>query len=201
MRVMTMAKIPKQNLLPIDELNTFAELITDTSFVDDDGVTRYLMDDEDIIDELLDLFLLAVARGELSANDDLSTNAHIDTSTIRTIVNKEIAGKTWKERVLDYLHNGGTPDEIIRVADTEMMRDFNETAFETAVASGVNCKKRWVTMMDEKVRDTHSYIEGVVVGIDDRFYTFDGDSARYPNDFGLAENNINCRCCIEYVKE
>ena len=51
-------------------------------------------------------------------------------------------------------------------------------------------------MADERVRDTHSYLELETVGIDDDFYTYDGDHAPYPGLFALPENNINCRCEI-----
>ena len=56
--------------------------------------------------------------------------------------------------------------------------------------------KQWQTMRDGRVRDTHSYLQSAMVNLDDKFYTFDGDSALYPGGFELPENNVNCRCWI-----
>ena len=56
--------------------------------------------------------------------------------------------------------------------------------------------KTWVTMADDRVRDTHDYLEGMSVPINERFFTFDNDYGRYPGDFQLPQNNINCRCRI-----
>lgn len=61
-------------------------------------------------------------------------------------------------------------------------------------------KKRWRTMEDEKVRLTHSDIDGEVIDIDELFVV--GDSLmRYPKDieYGSPEEWINCRCSIEYL--
>lgn len=55
-------------------------------------------------------------------------------------------------------------------------------------------------MEDDKVRDTHDYLEGMSVGIDEEFYTYDGDHALYPGGFENAQNNVNCRCFLTYTK-
>ena len=53
-------------------------------------------------------------------------------------------------------------------------------------------------MMDDKVRDTHSYLQSKKVPIGEEFFTYDGDSALYPGGFKSAENNVNCRCFLTY---
>jgi hypothetical protein len=55
-------------------------------------------------------------------------------------------------------------------------------------------------MLDDRVRETHDYLEGVRVGIDDLFYTFDGDAAYAPGGFGDPSNNVNCRCYLTLVR-
>ena len=84
-------------------------------------------------------------------------------------------------------------DDLIRIVETEVHRDANEAALSTAKRAGAT-KKTWITMMDEKVRDTHQYLEMMSVGINEDFYTYDGDHAPAPGLFSLPENNINCRC-------
>jgi hypothetical protein len=51
-------------------------------------------------------------------------------------------------------------------------------------------------MKDDRVRDPHVYMEGMTVGLDDEFYTYTGDTTKYPGGFGVPELDINCRCYI-----
>lgn len=108
-------------------------------------------------------------------------------------VNLEIENKTFRDRITE----DSTADEVLRIIETESHRDYNTGVYDAAKTSGIpGLRKQWFTAMDEKVRDTHRYLEGAVVGLDDAFYTFDGDSAMYPGGFSLPENNINCRCAV-----
>ena len=111
-------------------------------------------------------------------------------------VNQEIAGKTFRDRVYEDIQ---TVDEILRLIDTEAHRDYNTGVYNAAKVSGRPVQKQWLTMMDDRVRDSHQFLEGVTVGIDDLFYTDDGDSALFPGGFALPENNINCRCGIALI--
>ena len=96
-------------------------------------------------------------------------------------VDKEIEGKTFRERIID----------------TESHRDYNTAVYEAAKESGISgLKKTWNTMLDDKVRESHRFIEGVSVGLEDLFYTDNDDSALFPGGFSLPENNINCRCFV-----
>jgi len=111
-------------------------------------------------------------------------------------VNLEIEGETFRERVQKQLDEGSM-EGILRIIETESIRDYNAAVYEAGKESGVpGVRKQWVTMMDGRVRETHDYLEGETVGIDDLFYTFDGDSAYAPGGFEKPENNINCRCHI-----
>lgn len=113
-------------------------------------------------------------------------------------LNLVIDGKTYRDRIHDYWENG-TDAEIERVVSTEYHRMFNDGGYEEAKDLGATMKE-WITVGDDKVRETHSYIEGVRVPIDARFYTFDNDSALAPGGFSNASNNVNCRCVVKYIK-
>ena len=180
------------SILPMDELNRVDSEIRER-FGNESLQKRDKRDEEDIIDELLDLFLLAYAMGNSVTNDNLSSNYEPSVDDVMKVVDAEVAGKTWRERVEDYFSSGGTGADIARIADTEMHRIANTAALDTAKRAGAT-NKTWVTMMDDRVRDTHDYLEGETVGIDDDFYTYDGDHASAPGLFELAENNVNCRC-------
>ena len=177
------------SILPFDELNRLNMQIREQY---GDGKLKK-SDEDDIIDMLLDLFLLAYAMGNSITNDNLSSDYTPSVDEVMKVVDAKVAGKTWRERVEDYFANGGTGEDLARIADTETHRIANTAAFDTAKYAGAK-NKTWVTMADERVRDTHSYLENMTVGIDEDFYTYDGDHASAPGLFEMAENNINCRC-------
>ena len=115
-------------------------------------------------------------------------------------VNLEIKGETYRDRILAQLDEDSL-EGILRIIDTEAHRDYNTGVYDAGVKSGVTgLRKQWQTMMDDRVRDTHSYLQSMIVGMDDKFYTYDGDSARFPGDFEMPENNVNCRCGISLVR-
>lgn len=101
----------------------------------------------------------------------------------------------------------GVPDveAIKRVVETEYHRMYNTGAYDTVSAfqqqTGHSVYKRWNTALDDRVRDTHIYLEGDRVPLDNAFFTFDGDSAMYPGGFTLPQNNIRCRCLVTYEYE
>ena len=178
------------SILPFDELNAFAQNLP-THF--EDGKIKSKEDEEDIIDELLDLFLLAYALGNSVTNDNLSSNYRPSVDEVMRVVDERVADKTWRERVEEYFSSGGTEADIVRIADTESHRIANTAALTTAKEAGAKTKT-WVTMMDDKVRDTHSPLEGVSAPINGEFITWDGDRAQAPGLFSMASNNVNCRC-------
>lgn len=226
------------SILPFDELNQFDEKIR--LRFGDAPIEDRREEEEDIIDELLDLFLLAYAMGNSVTNDNLSSDYSPSVDEVMKVVDAKVAGKTWRERVEEYFtkaSNGEIPvskptgtistattqpprasgesseqrgrtgteetatpsggislqEAITRIAETEMHRIANTAALDTAKYAGAK-SKTWVTMLDDKVRDTHDYLEGETVDIDEDFYTYDGDHASAPGLFELAENNVNCRC-------
>ena len=146
--------------------------------------------------------------------DEPNRPVRIDVDDMERSVLKDIAGKDWEQRVSEYYDSdSGTVDDVIRVVDTDMNRIYNDSVLdvgEKANAGKVEWSnedlpapdtndrvmKTWVTMADDRVRDTHDYLEGMTVPVDGRFWTFDSDYARYPGDFQLPQNNINCRCRI-----
>ena len=178
------------SILPFDELNALRLRVIQLS-----GESGQLKkeDKDDIMDDLLGLLLLAYARGNSVTNENLSSDYQPPLDEVMEIVDAKVAGRTWRERVEDYFANGGSADDIIRIAETETHRIANTAAITTAKRGGARFKT-WATMLDDKVRETHDYLEGETVPIDEDFWTFDGDHAAAPGLFDLAENNVNCRC-------
>lgn len=155
---------------------------------------------DDRIDEILDMLIMAYVFGTEDADEELTVTETVVTDEMYAAVWKTIADKNWEQRVREYFDDpNGTVDDIMRVVETDTNRIYNDAVLnvgEKVSKRGEKVTKTWNTVLDDKVRSTHSYIESVTVPIDKRFYTYDGDSARYPGDFTMPENNINCRCAI-----
>ena len=177
-------------IFPFDELNALRVRITQ---VFADGRRPSKKEEEDILDEILDLLLLSYALGVNVTNASLSSDWEPTIDEIMETVDERVAGKTWRERVREYFANGGSADEIVRVAETEAHRISNTAALKAATIGGAT-EKTWMTMLDDKVRDTHDYLNGQTIGINEEFYTYTGAHAPAPGLFGEAEEDVNCRC-------
>ena len=187
-------------ILPIDEINALEDRLK--VHFNDEGKIKSKQDAEDILDEMLDIYLLSYTNGATATNSELGTAEMPSVEAVDAAVNKPIAGKTWRDRVMEYYESGGTLYDIVRIAETDATRIYNQGAVDAVRANGAedSVQKRWRTMEDDRVRDTHSYLQGMVVPFGSEFWTWDGDHAEYPGGFILPQNNINCRCVVEVIR-
>lgn len=181
-------------ILPIDEINRLKE---DIGIHFEDGKIRSEADCEDIIDEMLDLFLLAYANGQESTNQDLSSDITSPIEDVMETIDKKIEGKTWRERVWEYYRGGGTEADIARIIETEAHRDSNEAAYKTATRAGAKTKT-WHCMMLPTSRDSHIFLDGVSAPIDGVFYSINGGQTYFPGEWGIPEEDCNCLCWLTY---
>ena len=195
------------NLMPFDELNTFKDMVrrykTEPLPLSEKEQLR------DDIEEYIEYLLIeAYTYGNVQAMYDLGLldedpEALINANEMMEVINRPVAGKTYKERTIEYLDDEtSTEFDFDRVAETDMTRIYNEGVVNGGKNSGVSgVMKQWIAMDDDRVRSTHEYINDMVVPLNSDFYTWDGDHARAPGLFMLPENNINCRCTITLVRE
>ena len=172
-------------LLRIDELNALRS-----------DIERYRSDKDKLIEIMGDWLLLAYADGKNDVEDQLHGEAEVSIDRIHEVMNKVVGGKTVIERIGDDLDS---IEDIYLLFGNERQRVYNTAANDTAENLGAKFKT-WRTMEDERVRDTHFYLENMTKPMNEPFYTYDGDSAMYPQAFGNAANNINCRCWLTYNK-
>lgn len=96
----------------------------------------------------------------------------------------------------------GNTMRIARTESARVLEDSKYQAFEDlANNDSVQVFKIWHTMEDEAVRDTHDAMEGVKVLYDEDFVLPSGAKCQYPKGTGVAAEDINCRCYVEYVTE
>lgn len=190
-------QVVNRTLMPFDELNALRQSLAYGQYTDDDGKRRYVDTYADLEDEFEDILIMSYLLGNRAAGEMLGIEPPMDASTLDKVINKKIAGKTWRERLREQLDNGGTVEDIMRIAETESHRDTNEAIYEVAKGSGIqNLYKTWETMEDDRVREAHEEIQGQTVPFEDVFVTWDGHEARFPGDFDTAELNVNCRCYL-----
>lgn len=85
-----------------------------------------------------------------------------------------------------------------RIIATEGHRVQNEAKMDCmndAKAAGADIVKEWSAVMDSKTRPRHSVLDGQVRELDEPF-TAMGADVMYPGGFGIASEDIHCRCCL-----
>ena len=90
-------------------------------------------------------------------------------------------------------------NNTLRIAKTEGHRVQQESAYNCQVSAkkkGAKIMKQWDSTLDAKTRPTHQEMDGQIVEVDKPFTSPDGNTAMYPGDFGVASEDVNCRCCI-----
>ena len=99
-------------------------------------------------------------------------------------------------------------NKSIAVTRTETYRARSEAAYIQAEAvhdSGIRQTKEWISMKDERVRNTrnanHVKMDSVKVAMDDYFDLGGGKYTLAPHMSGYPEHDINCRCSLAFDSE
>lgn len=157
-------------------------------------------DEEDVshkrADDFADFLIDAYIEGFSGASYLLGEDVDIDKEKMAKAVNQAYNGVSIFDKFMDYVQNGNE-GALQTLIESEFHRAYNVGAYDRASFSG-NLKKQWKTVGDDRVRDTHAYLESVSVPYNDYFVTNDGDKALYPGGFAKANNNANCRCIVVY---
>lgn len=151
---------------------------------------------EEIKDDFFDFLVDAYLFGVDNVNEMLGTNDRADLDEIEEALFFLIDGETYEDRIEKH-YAAADQAGMEMLAESEFHRVYNTGAENTALRN--HAWKEWLTMLDDKVRDTHSYLEGEMVPVGEEFYTFDGDHALYPGGFQTAQNNAGCRCILWYT--
>lgn len=83
------------------------------------------------------------------------------------------------------------------IARTETIGQANRGIYGAHVMSGVVERRQWVGTPDKRSRSTHeigSQLSGQVRPIGEKFESSSGAKAMHPGDFGVAKEDIQCRC-------
>lgn len=190
-----MEKVISQYTTALDELN----VLTAASYklAGGENITARV---DQIVDDVLSFLIHAYTLGMEHASLMLAYELSVDLDSMEDAIFLVIEGKTFADRVADHV----IADDLsgLRVlVESEFHRVYNaavQDGGEDFVDNGdFGATKSWITVKDNKVRETHTYLEGQSIPVEEEFFTFDGDHAPYPGGFTKAENNVNCRCIVQ----
>lgn len=91
-----------------------------------------------------------------------------------------------------------TVNQAYRIARTEGHRIQNEVNYKTlqkAKDSGADVVKQWDATIDKRTRPHHAQLDGQIRELDEPFEVA-GRTALYAGGFGVASEDINCRCAV-----
>ena len=190
-----MEQIVEKYVLAFDEINQLIH----ASYSDNADFETNV---RNVTEDLYVCLWLAYAKGIDAVSEMLDCAIILDESQRTEAIYQEIDGMNFEDRIYEHLSQNDVSG-LVTLAQSEYHRVFNMAMADGAdfVSLSKNVTKTWRTVGDEKVRETHDYLEGVTIPSGEMFYTIGGDSALFPSGFTLAENNVNCRCILEYRQE
>lgn len=204
------------NLPSFDELSNIRNELTGMvgGMVEENRIDRKRLEDT-----IFELITMGYVYGIEVAGLDLETDIPVQRERMDAVAWKRTAGENFSDRIRTHFeeYNAAAAtdpdkaaktliDQLATVAETETHRAINTGAQDGAQDyadshRGETVFKTWVTMADERVREQHDLLEGATVPLNGRFYSWTGDSARFPGDFVSPELNVNCRCMLRLTKQ
>ncbi len=183
-------KALQRYLLKFDEINRLNAAIVQLIAASADVKEAEQIFDDLLIDAYIEGFS---AVGFLLDSDD---NA-IDKFKLEAAKDKEYDGESIQDKLRKYYEDGDT-DGIKTLIDSEFHRMYGQGGYDNASQIDRPIFKRWMTVGDDKVRDTHDFLDGTTAPLDGYFHSYDGDYGLAPGMFQTADNNANCRCWLTY---
>lgn len=193
-------------LLHIDELNTLKAEISEIVRTVETEAEHY-----DSIDFLIDLLASTVITTveeylEQEYNAAYATgidgwiDSEPDETTRRAAIYAKVGGKSFDERIVEYLSDGldGFESKINTLIDTDGHRIRQEAtldAGESLHGVGLTVTKTWNSVKIPTTRDTHYLLDGTTIPLNEQFETVNGKTLA-PGCFGVAEEDVNCLCYL-----
>ena len=125
--------------------------------------------------------------------DKLWNKTHINGAIMQSVLQGESIPETAKRlKQVAEMNNR----QAVRTARTAMTACENAgriDSYKRASGMGIKMKKQWLATMDSRVRDSHAWLDGMSIPINDTF----PNGCEYPADpSGAPEEVYNCRCTL-----
>lgn len=159
--------------------------------------------DVKMIDDIMEYLIFMYLNGMQSVGYMVGASEikEPDSKTISDALYQKIDGKDVMERLeqyleFEYMDFYDNIDSIIRT-DGHRMYILGQMAMIDQLSSeGYTIKKTWDTTLDGKERETHRLLDGKTKYNDEYFETVNG-KAKAPGQFGVPEEDCNCRCILK----
>lgn len=181
-----MDQVRQRLALKFDELNTLTTMLSYGGF--DKDYARQLF--RDCLED-------AYIEGFASAEYMLQQEEDIEDDLLFFALEKEYDGESIYTKFDNYYEQNDA-EKLKVLVESEFHRVYSQGGLDMAEATGRDVYKTWQTMQDDRVRETHDYLEGMTIPVREKFKTLDMDEADAPGGFTLPENNVNCRCWLSY---
>lgn len=76
----------------------------------------------------------------------------------------------------------------------------NKVGLQQAADAGIEGRKTWYSNRDKRVRHDHAILDGHTIAYDAEF-EISGHTAQMPHEFGVASEDINCRCRVHITRK
>lgn len=161
-------------------------------------------------------FIFPIDRAQVvdavQTDSKISTNLYTrlgeDVSYLKKSIRAELSrgianGLTWTEMAAHIAHGMNSPfhkamNKAIRISRTEGHRIQNRAQMDMlnkAKENGADVVKQWISTLDDRTRESHKVLDGQIREIED-YFEVNGHKAKYPGGFGVASEDIHCRCCM-----
>jgi len=111
----------------------------------------------------------------------------------------DVAKQITRYMVGDYSSlKGGALYDAMRIARTEAHRIGQSASYDAQIKAkeaGADIVKQWDAALDKRTRPHHARLDGQIRELDKPFEVA-GRTALYPGAFGVAAEDINCRCAV-----
>lgn len=138
----------------------------------------------------------------IKLSDKLYSDVDALTTLTRREITKGIAMNSSYADIARSIEKKGeaTLNQAYRIARTESHRIHEEVKFKTinqAADKGADVVKQWDASIDRRTRKSHAALDGQLRELDQPFKSpTSGHTAMYPGGFGIASEDINCRCVV-----
>lgn len=154
------------------------------------------------IDEAKVLRCINKETKEFRFDNRLYTNVKQLKETVKAEIARGFStgrGYEWMARQIS-LKTSASFSRAYTIARTEGHRVTSEAEMDCMYAAkgkGADVVKEWVSTLDSVTRQTHVELDGQVRELEEEFeIPSTGARAMYPGGFGLACEDVNCRCCM-----
>jgi SPP1 gp7 family putative phage head morphogenesis protein len=92
-----------------------------------------------------------------------------------------------------------SPSRAEMVARTEVIGAYNGGLEEGWKQSELKGQKVWLAALDSRTRPSHQEAHGQSVPLNETFSLMSGAKGMSPGQTGVAEEDINCRCAMDFI--